>query len=124
VLFYDLPRGAGLGRVRATRLGLWALLAALAAAWAGALYRTDFVVSTPEVIVWAVTRHASAGTAATAGLLALGLLRWVPPRARPWALALLVVGLFVLNAWILLGVQIPYYHCPAALPIDCLPTVH
>jgi uncharacterized BrkB/YihY/UPF0761 family membrane protein len=61
---------------------------------------------------------------ATTTLIALGFFRWLPPRARRWALAALVLALFAANAWILLGVQIPFYHCASALPTDCLPTVH
>jgi len=124
VALRDLPRGTGLGRARAARLGLWVLGAAALAAWFAVLYRSDFVPSTANVIVWAVTRHASAGLSATAALLAVGLLRWVPPRAQPWVAAALLLGLFLLNTWILLGVQIPYYNCPSGPPTNCPPTVH
>jgi hypothetical protein len=123
VALRDLPRGAGLGGDRAGRVIFWVLAAAGAAAWLAVLYRTDFVPSTANVIVWAVTRHASAALAATASLLAVGLLRWVPPRAQPWVAAGVALGLFLVNAWILLGVQLPYYQCPASPPTDCLPTV-
>jgi hypothetical protein len=103
---------------------LWALTAAAAAAWLMVFYRSDFVPSTASIVVWSVTRHASAGLSATSALLALGLLRWLPRRAQPWGLAALALGLFALNLWILLGVQLPFIRCPAPLPTDCLPTVH
>jgi hypothetical protein len=124
VLLRDLPRGLGLGRERTSRLALWTLAAAALATWLVVLYRSDFVPSTANVVVWSVSRHASAGLAATASLLALGLLRWCPARARPWAVAALLFLLFAVNVWIVLGVQIPFYHCPSSLPTDCLPTVH
>jgi hypothetical protein len=120
----DWPSRSGLAANRSSRLILVALAAAAVAAWLVVLYRSDFVPNTANVIVWSVSRHASAGMAATATLLALGLLRCLPPRAHRWALAGLALGLFAVNAWILLGVQVPVYTCALPQPTDCLPTVH
>ncbi|MBI3760437.1 MAG: glycosyltransferase family 39 protein [Chloroflexi bacterium] len=107
----------------AARRGALMLLAAAFATWLIVLYRTDMTPNTANVIQWSVSRHAAAGLAATALLLALGILRPLNPRARRWMTAALILVLFAANIWILLGVQIPYYNCPT-VPTDCLPTVH
>ncbi|MEK7278972.1 MAG: hypothetical protein AAB427_16625 [Chloroflexota bacterium] len=124
VVVRDLPRRTSPFEADSARLGFWMLAAAALAVILLVMYRADLLPNQPTMLIWASVRHASAGRIALTALLAMGLLRWVPRRWQRWTIAIGLVALFWLNAYIFLQVQYPFQHCALPVAIDCLSTVH
>jgi hypothetical protein len=63
------------------------------------------------VLSFAGARYAVAAIAPTMALIVLGSLFWLPARARPAALALFMLALWLVSIHVLLARQIPFYEC-------------
>ena len=103
--------------------GFWLLLFAGLVTMALVIYRTDLLPSYPNMLIYSVMRHASAGRVALSALLAIGLLRWVPLRHQRIFVSVAAITLFFLNVYIIFNVQFPYQHCALPDALQCLSTI-
>jgi hypothetical protein len=102
---------------------LWVLIVAAMVTLGIVIFRTDISPYKEPPLIWSSLRHASAGRVAWSGLLALGLMDWIPSRYQSWATAAILAVLFLLNIYILFQVQYPYQFCPLPVALDCLSTI-
>lgn len=93
--------------------------------WLTVILRADLWPNLPEVFSFAGARYALTGIVPTMALIVVGSLHWVPQRARRAALAALALSLWFTSVYILVRVQVPFYHCLLQTPAvaSCLTTL-
>ncbi len=102
---------------------VWLLLLTGALVWLIAVVRSDIYPQRATMLVFAGARHALPATFPTATLLMLGLLRCVPQPWQRWVVGGLALLLFGTALYILIGVQIPFIHCPFDPRTLCLEAI-
>jgi hypothetical protein len=79
--------------------------------WVTVTLRSDLWPNLPVVLSFAGARYAVTAAVPTTALLTLGGYYWLPARTRPKALALLMLGLWLVSIHVLLTAQVPFYQC-------------
>ncbi len=84
------------------------------------ILRTDIYPHRSIMLIFAGTRYGLPAMLPISILFALGWTSLFPRKYHKISIAILVLILFVLSIYVILGVQIPFYNCTIDPPIRCL----
>ena len=84
------------------------------------ILRTDIYPHRSIMLIFAGTRYGLPAMLPISILFALGWTSLFPSKYHNISIAILVLILFILSIYVILGVQIPFYNCTIDPPIRCL----
>ncbi len=84
------------------------------------ILRTDIYPHRSIMLIFAGTRYGLPAMLPISILFALGWTSLFPRKYHNISISILVLILFVISTYIILGVQIPFYNCTIDPPIRCL----